>query len=58
MPATARRYADRLETNNPEEDALFMLWYKGEAVLKNYIEVMDSFGRAIGKGWYDHVYLL
>jgi hypothetical protein len=27
MPATARRYADGLETDDPEEDTLFMLWY-------------------------------
>lgn len=27
VPATARRYADGLETDDPEEDTLFMLWY-------------------------------
>ena len=27
MPVTARRYADGLETDDPEEDTLFMLWY-------------------------------
>lgn len=27
MPTTARRYADGLETDDPEEDTLFMLWY-------------------------------
>ena len=32
MPATARRYADGLETDDPEEDTLFMLWYRFHAV--------------------------
>lgn len=32
MPATARRYADGLETDDPEEDTLFMLWYRSHPV--------------------------
>lgn len=31
-PATARRYADGLETDDPEEDTLFMLWYRSHPV--------------------------
>lgn len=31
-PAMARRYADGLETNDPEEDTLFMLWYHSHSV--------------------------
>ena len=32
MPTTARRYADGLETDDPEEDTLFMLWYRAHPV--------------------------
>ena len=32
MPTTARRYADGLETNDPEEDTLFMLWYHSHPI--------------------------
>jgi hypothetical protein len=32
MPTTARRYADGLETDDPEEDTLFMLWYHSHPV--------------------------
>jgi len=31
-PTTARRYADGLETDDPEEDTLFMLWYHSHPV--------------------------
>lgn len=31
-PVTARRYADGLETDDPEEDTLFMLWYRSHPV--------------------------
>ena len=31
-PATARRYPDGLETDDPEEDTLFMLWYRSHPV--------------------------
>jgi len=31
-PAVARRYADGLETDDPEEDTLFMLWYRSHHV--------------------------
>jgi hypothetical protein len=32
IPATARRYADGLETDDPEEDTLFMLWYRSHPI--------------------------
>lgn len=31
-PVVARRYADGLETQDPEEDTLFMLWYRSHPV--------------------------
>jgi len=32
IPTMARRYADGLETDDPEEDTLFMLWYRPHPV--------------------------
>jgi len=32
MPTMARRYADGLEADDPEEDTLFMLWYRPHPV--------------------------
>ena len=31
-PTMARQYVDRLETNDPEEDTLFMSWYGSHPV--------------------------
>jgi hypothetical protein len=32
LPPVARRYQDGLETEDPEEDTLFMIWYRPHAV--------------------------
>lgn len=49
MPATARRYADGLETDDPEEDTLFMLWYTPHPVGAGD-EAGSTPGAQIGKG--------